>query len=74
MRKAINLIAHAIFVPLAFIGGCFVIDVFKFGRRYFTDHRDEYDFHDATDRNMYVEDTMEAYFRDQAEWASTMLS
>ena len=74
MRKAISFIVHTILVLLAFIGGSYLVDVFVFGRRYFTDHRDEYDFHEMTDRNMYIEDTMEAYFRDRAEWASTMLS
>ncbi|WP_288924177.1 hypothetical protein [uncultured Bifidobacterium sp.] len=74
MRKVISFIVHAILVLLALVGGSYVIDLFKFARRYFTEHRDEYDFHDITDRNKYVEDGLEAYFQDRAEWASTMLS
>ena len=74
MRKAISIIMHILLIIPAVVGTAYMIDLYKFARRYHADNKDLYDFKDPSDRTMYLEDTLEAYYRDCAEDASTMFS
>lgn len=74
MRKVISIIMHILLIIPAAVGTAYLIDLYRFARRYFADNKHLYDFKDPSDRTMYLEDTMEAYYRDCAEDASTMFS
>ena len=74
MRKVISVIMHAMLIIPAVVGTAYIIDLFKFARRYYVDNKDLYNFKDPSDRTLYLEDTLEAYYKDCAEDASTMFS